>query len=207
MNKIKYICILSAFVLLFSLTGCKKNETKEFDSFLNAITDSANKFTSYEEKDEIKSGEDVLYYKNISFEIERGEIIKTRYEKKEKQFNQASEQISSYYTVGDKKYQSNFESSYEVPNYWLNFAFNKDFLKDGYSFSKDGSKAELKADILDDKVSSFFVLEELKISNLSIMIVVMDDKLTSFEATFLSKNGFSEHMSIQYGYEEVTIES
>lgn len=208
MKKIKLFIIPALLIILFSLTGCKKKSTKsDMEIFLENITDSGNSFTSYVEEDTIERNQEQLYYKHIKFEIDRGEPIKTRYEKKEKRFDQATEQLTSYHTIGDKKYNANqTESAYEIPNYWLSFAFNQDFLQEGYQLERDDSKVQLQAKIVEDKVSHFFVLEDLQISNLAITIIVEDERLTRFEANFTSKNGFDEKMVVTYRYDSITIE-
>lgn len=205
----KYLFLFSiTCVLLFSLTGCKKNKISDIDRFLSNITESEKTFSSYDEFDSITDNAGMeLYSRHVTFSIERAEEIKTSYQKSEKKFNESTATITSYKTIGDKKYVGQTESSYEVPNYFLSFAFNKDFLAEGYSLENTDGVWKLSASILDDKMSNFFVSDNLNLKDLTVQLEIKEDKLTRFEANYSSAvTNNKTKMIIIYSYDAVTIE-
>ena len=77
----------------------------------------------------------------------------------------------------------------------------EEYLAEGYELAVNGNDYSLKGDILDDKISAFFLNKSLiTVTNLKIEIEVIDAKLQSLKATYLSTNGFPVEMMITYRY-------
>ncbi|MDE7101053.1 MAG: hypothetical protein K2O05_04270, partial [Anaeroplasmataceae bacterium] len=108
--------------------------------------------------------------------------------------------VTSYTTVGDKKYVGQAVSNYEVPNYWLIFALNKDYLLEGYSLENKDDTTVLKAKIIDDKMDEFFLQEGIIIQSLVVQINVKDGKLTRFEANYKSNTNNTTQVIVTYSY-------
>ncbi|MDE5867992.1 MAG: hypothetical protein K2H02_03515, partial [Anaeroplasmataceae bacterium] len=192
------VSFLMIFMFVCCLTGCKKDKTSDIDKFINSVLDSEKTFTAYDEVDTIftTDGQE-LYSKHIAFSIERGDEIKTSFQQIEKRFD-AAEKVTSYTTIGDKKYVGQAESSYDVPNYWLIFALNKDYLLDGYTLETNDDTTVLKAKIIDDKMAEFFLQEGIIIKSLVVQINVKDGKLTRFEANYKSDTNNTTQMIVTY---------
>lgn len=195
------VSFLMILMFVCCLTGCKNKKTSDIDQFINSVLDSEKTFTAYDEVDTISTSDGkALYSKHIEFTIERGDEIKTSYQQIEKRFDEKTEKVTSYTTVGDKKYVGQAESSYEVPNYWLIFALNKDYLLEGYTLEKKDDTTILKAKIVDDKMAEFFLQEGIIIKSLVVQINVKDGKLTRFEANYNSNTNNTTQVIVTYSY-------
>lgn len=195
------VSFLLIFMFVFCLTGCKKNKTSDIDKFINSVLDSEKTFTAYDEVDTIFTADgQELYSKHIEFTIERGDEIKTSFQQSEKSFDEKTRKVTSYTTVGDKKYVGQAESSYEVPNYWLIFALNKDYLLEGYILENKNDITVLKAKIIDDKMDEFFLQEGIIIQSLVVQINVKDGKLTRFEANYKFNTNNTTQVIVTYSY-------
>ena len=68
---------------------------------------------------------------------------------------------TKYHTVDNVKYTTingaTYENEYTVPTYYLTFVLSKDFLKEGYDLSINEENYTLKAEVLDNKISSLFL--------------------------------------------------
>ena len=94
-----------------------------------------------------------------------------------------------------------FQNEFTMPTYYLTFVLSEDFLEEGYTFTKEDNNYTLNAKVLDDKVSSLFLNKSLaNVKNLSIEIIVNNGKLTVFNATYTSSNGFDCSISTSYVY-------
>ncbi len=206
---------LLVFLLLVASCGKKKSDLQVV---VESISSSEQLLTQYQEQDIIKDGDFVLYTKNITFEVERKEEVKTRFDQTEETLNTNTTDPSSsmvttktsYTTIGTKKYQivngSEQETGFVVPTYFLTFKLSSDYLEEGYKLEKNKKKYALTAKIKEDKIKEFFLDKNLSdINELSITINIENSKLANFEANYINKAGFLVSIAITYSYDAVSI--
>jgi hypothetical protein len=88
-----------------------------------------------------------------------------------------------------------------MPTYYLTFVLSEDFLEKGYTLTSEEDDYSLTAKVLDNKISSLFLNKSLgNINNMQIEIVVENDLLQSFKASFVTPNGFNATISTSYAY-------
>ncbi len=213
---LKIISIVSLFVMVLTLSACSSCENSKmtnFEKLVNNIYKSEEVIAGYNETDKIIDGDLETYIKNISFKVQRGESVKTQVKISEKTLSMSGDAVydedeESYNTINNVKYTTingiTYENEYQVPTYFLTFVLSEDFLEENYELTKDGKNYSLKAKVLDSKISSLFLNKSLgAISNLNIEILIENDKLQSFKATYKTKNGFDASINIAYLYQNV----
>lgn len=209
-NIFKISLTIIMIILSLTLSACNKDETTDFEKLVKNIYSSEEVLTGYNEISSINDGELRIYYKNTNFKIERGEDVKTTVEIKEKTLSVSGDKVyeensESYTTVNNVKYTVvngvTYENEYQIPSYFLTFVLSEEFLEENYELTKEGNNFKLKAKVLDNKISSLFLNKSLgAVSNLNIEIVIENNKLQSFNATYLTKNGFDASISTTYLY-------
>ena len=208
--KKKLITLVLVAVCALVISSCNKNKLSDFDNFVNNIYNSELKLASYSEVSSIKDKDIEVYNKNTLFKLTRGTKTVTEVKTVEKKLSVSGttmydETTESYKTIDNVKYTivngNTFENAYTMPTYYLTFVLSKDFLQEGYSLVKDGTKYTLTAKVLDNKISSLFLNKSLgTINNMQIEIVVENDLLQSFNASFVTPNGFNATISTSYAY-------
>ena len=208
--KKKLITLVLVAVCALVISSCNKNKLSDFDNFVNNIYNSELKLASYSEVSSIKDKDIEVYNKNTLFKLTRGTKTVTEVKTVEKKLSVSGttmydETTENYKTIDNVKYTivngNTFENAYTMPTYYLTFVLSKDFLQEGYSLVKDGTKYTLTAKVLDNKISSLFLNKSLgTINNMQIEIVVENDLLQSFTASFVTPNGFNATISTSYAY-------
>lgn len=208
--KKKLITLVLVAVCALVISSCNKNKLSDFDNFVNNIYNSELKLASYSEVSSIKDKDIEVYNKNTLFKLTRGTKTVTEVKTVEKKLSVSGttmydETTENYKTIDNVKYTivngNTFENAYTMPTYYLTFVLSKDFLQEGYSLVKDGTKYTLIAKVLDNKISSLFLNKSLgTINNMQIEIVVENDLLQSFTASFVTPNGFNATISTSYAY-------
>ena len=208
--KKKLITLVLLAVCALVISSCNKNKLSDFDNFVNNIYNSELKLASYSEVSSIKDKDIEVYNKNTLFKLTRGTKTVTEVKTVEKKLSVSGttmydETTENYKTIDNVKYTivngNTFENAYTMPTYYLTFVLSKDFLQEGYSLVKDGTKYTLTAKVLDNKISSLFLNKSLgTINNMQIEIVVENDLLQSFTASFVTPNGFNATISTSYAY-------
>lgn len=208
MKKIIFIVFIAVFS--FCLFSCGKNKLSDFDKLVNAIYESETILAGYNESSTIKDGDLDVYYKDTSFVIQRGQKVKSEVEIVEKTLSTSGtsmydETVSKYRTIDNVKYVEingkTYENEYKMPTYYLTFVLSKEFLKEGYSLTVNENDYTLKASVLDNKISSLFLNKSMgKVSNLSIEIIVKDNRLRNFKATYSSTTGNVTSIDTNYLY-------
>lgn len=207
----KLIVLLIAILMTSGLLSCKSEpKLTDFESLVQIIYDSESTLVGYTEIDSIKEADLLVYEKKIEFSLERLDEVKTTVSTIEKILSDSGSSqyetvTANYYTIGNTKYQEVsgqvYESEYTIPTYYLTFMLAEEYLAAGYELAVNGNDYSLKGDILDDKISAFFLNKSLiTVTNLKIEIEVIDAKLQSLKATYLSTNGFPVEMMITYRY-------
>ena len=208
--KKKLITLVLVAVCALVISSCNKNKLSDFDNFVNNIYNSELKLASYSEVSSIKDKDIEVYNKNTLFKLTRGTKTVTEVKTVEKKLSVSGttmydETTENYKTIDNVKYTivngNTFENAYTMPTYYLTFVLSKDFLQEGYSLVKDGTKYTLTAKVLDNKISSLFLNKSLgTTNNMQIEIVVENDLLQSFTASFVTPNGFNATISTSYAY-------
>ncbi len=214
----KKLVLIAFLFLLTILTGCKSKKVPDIEKIIQNISSSEQVLTGYTEKDTIKDGDVIIYSKDITFQLERGEEIKTKFNQKENSLNLESSSPSlemltketSYVTIGDKKYEfvngAEQETSYIIPKYFLTFTLEEGFLEDSYEITKDDSIWKLNAKVKEDSISAFFLNKNVTgIKDLSLELELKDEKISKMAANYTSHAGFPVSMVIEYTYESVAI--
>lgn len=211
-NILKISLTVIIIILSLTLSACNNNKSTNFEKLVKNIYSSEEVLTGYNEISSIKDKELEVYYKNTKFKIDRSEDIKTEVRISEKTLSVSGdktyeENSESYRTVNNVKYTVvngvTYENEYQIPSYFLTFVLSEDFLEENYELTKKGKNFTLNAKVLDNKISSLFLNKSLgAISNLSIEIVIENNKLQSFNATYLTKNGFDASISTTYLYNQ-----
>ena len=186
----KILIFIPILAILFCLGSCGKNNQMELEDFVKAIYDSEQIMAGYNETNKILDGDFEIYNKITNFKIERGENIKSEVNIVEKKLSTSGtstydETITNYRTVNNVKYTvidgTTYENEYVIPTYYLTFVLSREFLKEGYTFVKEEDTYTLKADVLDNKVSSLFLNKSVNsVEDLSIEIIVSNGNLKSF---------------------------
>lgn len=208
--KKRFILVVFTAVLILMICSCGKNKLTDFEKFVNDIYSSEEVMVGYNETTIIKDGNMEIYNKNTNFKLMRGEKVRSEVSVLEKKLSTSGvkdfdESLTEYKTVDDVKYTTvngtTYENPYTVPTYYLTFVLSEEFLENDYSLNVDGVTATLKANVLDNKISSLFLNKSLgNISDMSIEIVVEDGKLKSFTANYLSPTGFTSSINTTYQY-------
>ena len=208
--KNKLILLVLVAVCALVISSCNKNKLTDFEKFVNNIYNSELKLASYSEVSSINDNGTEVYNKSTLFKLTRGTKTVTEVKTVEKKLSVSGttmydETTESYKTIDNIKYTivngTTFENAYTMPTYYLTFVLSKDFLQEGYTLTNDGSKVSLTAKVLDNKVSSLFLNKSLgNINNMQIEIVVENDLLQSFKASFVTPNGFNATISTSYAY-------
>ncbi len=205
------LCLLSTIVII--IVNNNKNKLTDFEQLVQNIYESEAKLAKYNETNTIFDGDLQIYNKNTDFIIQRGEKVKSEVTIVEKKLSTSGNQmydetITTYKTVDDVKYVDIdgkvYQNTYTVPTYYLTFVLSEEFLKEGYTLEVDEDDYKLTANVLDNKVSSLFLNKSVNsITNLSIEIVVTDNLLQSFKASYTSTTGFKVEIDTTYGYGSV----
>ena len=208
--KNKLILLVLVAVCALVISSCNKNKLTDFEKFVNNIYNSELKLASYSEVSSINDNGTEVYNKSTLFKLTRGTKTVTEVKTVEKKLSVSGttmydETTESYKTIDNIKYTivngTTFENAYTMPTYYLTFVLSEDFLQEGYTLTNDGSKVSLTAKVLDNKVSSLFLNKSLgNINNMQIEIVVENDLLQSFKASFVTPNGFNATISTSYAY-------
>ncbi len=213
----KKLGVLLTLILCFTLVGCSSKKETTINTFIDNIYASNDSFTSYQESDVLLDNEVEVYHKDITFQIERGEEIKTTFNQYEKKLSDDilsetnyDEKTTSYYTIGNHKYDTtyglNTESSYPIPSYFFTFNIKEDYLTE-HKLTKDGKTITLNANVKNESVNDFFVTFGIEsITDVVIEVKVVDKKLSSMNAQYKTTTGFVGNVNITYGYDKVTIE-
>jgi hypothetical protein len=177
---------------------------------VQTIYDSEEIIAGYTENSIIKDNDLEVYNKNTELKISRGKQIKSEVKIVEKKLSTSGDRLydettTSYTTVDDKKYTvvngTVYQNEYTMPTYFLTFVLAEDFLEDGYTLSKEENDYTLKANVLEEKISSLFLNKSLaNVKNLSIEIIVDDGNLKTFNASYTSSNGFDCSINTSYFY-------
>ena len=209
----KILIFIPILAILFCLGSCGKNNQMELEDFVKAIYDSEQIMAGYNETNKILDGDFEIYNKITNFKIERGENIKSEVNIVEKKLSTSGtstydETITNYRTVNNVKYTvidgTTYENEYVIPTYYLTFVLSREFLKEGYTFVKEEDTYTLKADVLDNKVSSLFLNKSVNsVEDLSIEIIVSNGNLKSFKANYTSTTGFDVMIDTEYLYANV----
>ena len=209
----KILIFIPILAMLLYLSSCGKNNQMELEDFVQAIYDSEQVMAGYNETNKILDGDFEIYNKTTSFKIERGENIKSEVNIVEKKLSTSGtstydETVTSYKTVNNVKYTvidgTTYENEYVMPTYYLTFVLSRDFLEEGYTFVKEEDTYTLKANVLDNKVSSLFLNKSVNsVENLSIEIIVSKGNLKSFKANYTSTTGFDVMIDTEYLYASV----
>ncbi len=208
--KKKLILLVLFAVCALVISSCNKNKLTNFEKFVNNIYNSELKLASYSEVSSINDNGTEVYNKSTLFKLTRGTKTVTEVKTVEKKLSVSGttmydETTESYKTIDNIKYTivngTTFENAYTMPTYYLTFVLSEDFLQEGYTLTNDGSKVSLTAKVLDNKISSLFLNKSLgNINNMQIEIVVENDLLQSFKASFVTPNGFNATISTSYAY-------
>ena len=212
-KNILIVFILLAITLCF--ISCKKDKpveekTPTFDKLVSAIYNSETILIGYKENISMKDSDMEIYIKETNLSLERKDQTKSEVTVSEKKLSTSGdrvydETVSSYKTINDKKYVvidgTEYETPFVIPTYYLTFVLSKDFLAEGYVLTEEGSNYTLKADVLSNKASSLFLNKSVgNITNVKIEIVVNNDKLISFKASYTSTNNFYVEINTTYNY-------
>lgn len=211
-NILKISLVLVMIILSLTLSSCNKDKATDFEKLVKNIYSSEEALTGYNEISSIVDGKLEIYYKNTTFKVERGEDITTSVDMEEKILSVSGdktyeENSESYKTINNVKYTNidgvTYENEYQIPTYFLTFVLSEDFLEENYELTKKDKNFTLKAKVLDNKISSLFLNKSLgAISNMNIEIVVENNKLQSFNVTYLTKNGFDATINTTYSYDK-----
>ena len=215
----KRIFIIFTMLLLslcfISCKSCKKDkevtpDIPAFDKLVSAIYDSETKLIGYNENIKMTDDDMDIYIKTTDFSIERKEQVKSSVNILEKKLsnsgiNMYDETITSYTTIDNVKYVeidgTVYENDYVMPTYYLTFVLSSEFLEEGYTLLANENNYTLKALVINNKASSLFLNKSLgSISNVEIEIVVNNNLLQSFKATYVSANGFNVEINTTYNY-------
>ncbi len=209
----RLILIVFTMVLILVISSCgKKNKLTDFEKFVNDIYASELVLAGYNETTKILDNDFEIYNKNTVFKLIRGEKVRSEVKVLEKKLSTSGdvlydETLTEYTTIDTIKYTTvngvTYENSYVMPTYYLTFVLSEDFFESGYSLSVNESTYTLKANILDNKISSLFLNKSLgNISDMSVEIVVTNGKLKSFTADYTSPTGFKSSIETTYQYAE-----
>ena len=211
MKKKILLFIIPIFILC--LLSCGNNNKSDFQKLVQSIYDSEEVLAGYNETSIIMDDDFEIYNKSTDFKIARGKQIKSEVKIVEKKLSTSGdkiydESITNYTTIDNKKFTvingTTYQNEYVMPTYYLTFVLAEDFLVDGYEFVCDGNNYTLKADVLSNKISSLFLNKSLSnVSDLSIEIEVVNSKLQSFNAYYISSNGFKCSITTTYYYGQV----
>lgn len=213
---LKITSIISLFLMIFTLsacTSCENSKLTDFERLVNYIYKSEEVIIGYNEVDKIIDGDYESYIKNITFRVQRGDDVKTQVNILKKTLSMSGdktyeEEEESYSTVNNVKYTTingvTYENEYQIPTYFLTFVLSEDYLEEGYILTKNEKDYFLEAKVIDNKISSLFLNKSLvAISNLNIKIEIENEQLKSFNATYLTKNGYEANINIEYLYQVV----
>ena len=211
MNK-KLLIVVFTACLIFVISSCGKNKLTGFDKLVNDIYASEAILAGYDEAQVIYDEDMEIYHKDTSFKLIRNEKVISEVNILEKKLSTSGTSIydivsTKYRTIDNVKYTvvdgTTYENAYTVPTYYLTFVLSKDFLKEGYDLNIVDDTYTLKAQVLDNKISSLFLNKSLgNIYDMSIEIVVDGGKLKSFNASYKSPTGFDSEISTTYEYAE-----
>jgi len=202
--------VLPLLLLSLCFLSCKKDELSDFQKLVESIYNSEEIIAGYNETNIMKDNDLEVYNKTTDFRIQRGEKIKSDVTIVEKKLSSSGitmydETTTSYTTIDNIKYTVvngvTYENEYEMPTYYLTFVLSEEFLANGYQLSRNEDDLVLKANVLDNKISSLFLNKSVgNVSNLSIEIVINDSKLQTFKANYTSSNGFNVSIDTTYLY-------
>lgn len=208
----KLLIIIPLIMFTLCLTSCGKKKQSNFSKLVNSIYASEQAIAGYNEQTRMLDDDFEVYNKDMDFIIQRGEKVKSEVNITERKLSTSGvttydEIKTSYKTVDDVKYVSVgdtiFENPYEMPTYYLTFVLSEDFLDNDYTLAVDKNDYHLKGKVLDTKASSLFLNKSIgNITNLTIEIIVKNDKLEAFKASYTSQNGFTVLIEINYFYGE-----
>lgn len=194
---------------LSNLPSLEEDNRDDFEKLVSYIYESEESLAGYQEVNTMNDGEREVYKKETKFTIERATKVKSEVQIKEKKLSTSGtatydESYTSYKTIDDKlitEVNGNvFETSYQMPTYYLTFVLSKDFLESDYTLTADDNVIKLNAKVIDNKVSSFFLNKGIDITGLSIEIIVEDEKLKTFNASYISTHGFEVSICTTYFY-------
>ena len=210
--KKRLLLVVFTACLILVISSCGKKELTGFDKLVNDIYASESILAGYSETQIIKDEDMEIYHKDTNFRIIRNEKVISEVNVLEKKLSTSGtsmydEVSTKYHTVDNVKYTTingaTYENEYTVPTYYLTFVLSKDFLKEGYDLSINEENYTLKAEVLDNKISSLFLNKSLgNIYGMNIELVVDGGKLRSFTANYKSPTGFDAVISTTYEYAE-----
>lgn len=216
MKKLLFITIGLFILMCFtSCKSCKKDDetvdnTSSFEKLVNIIYESETKLTKYIEEIKMSDNDLMIYFKNTDFSLERKEQTKTNVTTIEKKLSTSGttlydEVVSSYTTIDNKKYVvlngTTYETEYVMPTYYLTFVLSTEFLEEGYTLEVDENNYTLRAKVLGNKASSLFLNKSVgNITNLEIEIIIQNNLLKKFNASYISANNFKVNISTNYFY-------
>lgn len=208
--KKKILFIIPILALSLSLLSCRRDDRSDFQKLVQSIYDSEEVIAGFNETSIIKDKDLEVYNKNTEFKIARGKQTKSEVKIVEKKLSTSGDRLydevtTNYTTVDSKKFTIvngiTYQNEYTMPTYYLTFVLSEDFLEEGYELTSEDGDYTLKADVLDNKISSLFLNKSLSnVTDLSIEIVVDDNKLQSFKANYKSANGFDVEIYTTYNY-------
>ncbi len=211
--KKRLLLIVFTACLILVISSCGKKKLTGFDKLVNDIYASESILAGYSETQIIKDENMEIYHKDTDFKLIRNDKVISEVNILEKKLSTSGtsmydEVLTKYRTIDNIKYTTvdgaTYENSYTVPTYYLTFVLSKDFLKEGYDLNITDETYTLKAEVLDNKISSLFLNKSLgNIYGMSIEIVVDGGKLRSFNANYKSTTGFDSVISTTYEYAEI----
>ena len=211
--KKRLLLIVFTTCLILVISSCGKKGLTGLDKLVNDIYASESILAGYNETQIIKDEEMEIYHKDTDFKLIRNESVISEVNILEKKLSTSGtsmydEVSTKYRTIDNVKYTivdgATYENAYTVPTYYLTFVLSKDFLKEGYDLNINEDVYTLKAEVLDNKISSLFLNKSLgNIYDMDIEIVVDGGKLKSFKANYKSPTGFDSFISTTYEYAEI----
>ena len=211
--KKRLLLIVFTTCLILVISSCGKKGLTGLDKLVNDIYASESILAGYNETQIIKDEEMEIYHKDTDFKLIRNESVISEVNILEKKLSTSGtsmydEVSTKYRTIDNVKYTivdgATYENAYIVPTYYLTFVLSKDFLKEGYDLNINEDVYTLKAEVLDNKISSLFLNKSLgNIYDMDIEIVVDGGKLKSFKANYKSPTGFDSFISTTYEYAEI----
>ena len=211
--KKRLLLIVFTTCLILVISSCGKKGLTGLDKLVNDIYASESILAGYNETQIIKDEEMEIYHKDTDFKLIRNESVISEVNILEKKLSTSGtsmydEVSTKYRTIDNVKYTivdgATYENAYTVPTYYLTFVLSKDFLKEGYDLNINEDVYTLKAEVLDNKISSLFLNKSLgNIYDMDIEIVVDGGKLKSFKANYKSPTGFDSFITTTYEYAEI----
>lgn len=220
----KKIILILSMVICLSLCSCKKTPTvtptedpvtppvvlSDFQKITNIVYDSEEALDGYTECQTIKNNDVLVYSKDVVLSVSRTDSsVDTEYSETVKKLDSKGEGLletkSSYKTIGTTKYQTingkEYETTYEVPTYFLTFVISEEFLEEGYILEVNGNNYNLSGTVKSNQVSSMFLNKSFStIGNLNILLKITDSKLTKFEVSYVSTTNLNVTITYEYTY-------